>query len=220
MELHSEKWEQAGEMLRKSRLSTLVEGNKDEACWQEAFDLTTEAILEERTFDEEFAPEVSTLDAYTGGKYLLRESLEAYFNHLEKEEKWEEVIASCEKVMGLFRWEKQKPSEFMFRKGNALESLKRYEEAEQFGKEWLETYPDDLYAAASNVYLLVSMEKYDEAEAITERYLGENLICDESTDTFFLAAYRLFELTDNINAKQRVEKKMADYSKMIAERKN
>ena len=74
-------------------------------------------------------------------------------------------------------------SEFKFRKVNALESLKRY----------------------------------DEAEAITAKYLGPDLICDKETDTFFMAAYRLFEMTDNKDAKRRVEKKMADYNRIIGE---
>lgn len=220
MELVSNTWEKAGEMLRKSRLSTLTPGKEDEACWGEAFDLTIQSIKEERESTPGFAPELSQLDAYTGGKYDLLACLEAYFNHLESEEKWEEVISSCDKLFDLFAWTQNMPSEIFFRKGNALEALKRYDEAEAFGKEWLEKYPEDLYAAASNVYLKVALEKYDEAQAITEKYLGDDLICDENTDTFFMAAYRLYELTNDINAKQRVEKKMADYNKMIAERQN
>ena len=55
------------------------------------------------------------------------------------------------------------------------------------------------------------------AEEITKKYLRDDLICDNTTDTFFMAAYRLFEITENINAKQRVEKKMQEYQAMISQ---
>ncbi len=217
--LCSKTWEEAAEKLRKSRLSTLEQGNQDVACWVEAFDLTIECIKEQRHTNPGFASELNLLDEETGNKYNLLEDLEAYFDHMEEVGKWEQVIESCDKLFELFAWKDMRPSEFKFRKGNALEALKRYDEAEEFGKAWLEEYPDDLYAAASNVYLKITMGKYDEAEEITEKYLGEDLICDKKTDTFFMAAYRLYEMTDNIDAKRRVEKKIADYNKMIENRK-
>ncbi len=218
-ELHSKTWEKAGELLRKSRLSTLMPAAKDEACWDEAYDLTILSITEEREYNPDFAKEINQLDEQTDYKYNLLECLEAYFDHLEAMEKWEEVIYSCNRIIDLFAWKEVKPSEFLFRKGNAYEALKRFDAAEAFGKKWLESDPTDLFAAASNVYLKATLGKYDEADEIVEKYLGEELQCEDSTDTFFMAAYRLYEMTDNMNAKRRVEKKMADYNRIIAERK-
>lgn len=152
----------------------MTEGTDGEECWEEVFDLTIQSILEERESNPDFAQELNQLDEMTDYKYDLLECLEAYFDHMEETEQGEVVIASCDKLFDLFQWKEMRASEFKFRKGNALEALKRY----------------------------------DEAEAITAKYLGPDLICDKETDTFFMAAYRLFEMTDNKDAKRRVEKKM------------
>ena len=101
------------------------------------------------------------------GEQLRKSRLSTLTEGTDGEECWEEVF-------DLFQWKEMRASEFKFRKVNALEALKRY----------------------------------DEAEAITAKYLGPDLICDKETDTFFMAAYRLFEMTDNKDAKRRVEKKM------------
>lgn len=214
-ELNSATWKKAGELLKRSKLSTLNSESKDEACWDEAFDLTILSITEEREENPTFAREVYNLDKETDGEYNLLEALEWYFNHLEDNGKWEEVIYSCNRILELFDFIEFLPSEYLFRKGNALEKLGRNEAALKFGKKWLEDYPEDPYAGASNAFLLCSLGRFEEAKAVTEKFLGQELVCDDDKDTIFMAAYRLVEMTDNINAKQRVERKMAEYNQML-----
>ena len=213
--LTSALWADVNEHMRKCHLSKVDPAAASEADWEKTFELLVSAIHDERKLNPTFAAEITELTDETGNTYGFADILEEYFDHLEDREEWDSVIRSADEIMGLFKWEKKLPSEYMFRKGNALEKSKRYDEAESFGKEWLEKYPYDLYAAASNVFLKVELKKYDEAEAITKKYLRDDLICDNTTDTFFMAAYRLFEITEDINAKQRVEKKMAEYSAMV-----
>jgi len=214
-ELKSSKWLEVNENMRKCHLSAIDENSASEADWKKTFDLLHDAICDERKLDPEFAPELSDLSDDTGNAYGFKDILEEYFDHLEDNLEWDEVVSSAEKMINLFKWEKAVPSEYMFRKGNALEKSKRFEEAEAFGKKWLDDYPYDLYAAASNVFLKIELNKLEEAEAITKKYLREDLICDDTSDTFFMAAYRLYELTEDINARQRVEKKMAEYSALM-----
>lgn len=204
------------EAVRACHLSLLDAEKADCASWEKAFNALAASIDDERKLDPAFSQELKDLTEASGSSYDFTDILEEYFDFMETNEKWDTVIASCYKIIELFKWEKALPSEYMFRIGNALEKSKRFAEAESFGKDWLDRYPTDLYAAASNVFLMLELKKYDQAEALTEKYLRDDLICDSDTDTFFMAAYRLYEMTDNINAKQRVEKKMAEYQAMLS----
>jgi len=213
--LCSNTWQDTAEAMRKCHLSALSQQEVTLADWKKAFDMLIISIEEERTENKFFSPELANLTEETGCDYDFADILEDYFDYLEDADAWADVIASSEKMLKLFAWESKKPSEYMYRKGNALQKLERYEEAEAFGNEWMEKYPDDLYASASNAFLYLSQGKLDEAKAITEKCLSDELICDNTNDTLFMAAYRLYEMTDNINAKQRVEKKMAEYNAMM-----
>jgi len=216
-DLKSSLWPDVNEAMRKCHLSTVMPEKASEADWKSAFDLLVLAITDERKLNPAFAEELSSLSAETGNTYGFEDILEEYFDHLEEHEEWDEVIVSSEKMISLFKWNSKLPSEYMFRKGNALEKSKRFDEAEKFGDEWLAKYPYDLYAAASVVFLKIELKKWDEAEKITEKYLRDELVCDDTNDTFFMAAYRLFEITDNINAKNRVMQKIAEYQQLSSQ---
>ena len=216
-DLRSPLWPDVNEKMRKCHLSTVMPDEASEADWETAFDLLVLAIKDERKMNPAFAEELTELTDETGNVYGFEDILEEYFDHLEENGKWDKVISSCETMVSLFKWEHKLPSEYMFRKGNALEKSQRYDEAQTFGLKWLEKYPQDLYAAASNVFLMLELKKYDEAQALTEKYLRDELVCDNTSDTFFMAAYRLYELTENINAKERVMKKMTEYQQMSKE---
>lgn len=211
-ELKSSKWLDAKEMIRKCHLSQLNSEETSISEWKLAFDTLMLALKDERAMEPEFAKEVSELTKDTGFDYDFEDILEEYFDYIEAKEEWALVIESCDQMLENFAWKNALPSEYKFRKGNALESDGQIKAAEAFGKAWLEEYPEDYYAAASNVFLMIAMGKIEEAEELTNNYLRNDLICDSKTDTFFMAAYRLYEITDNIYAKQRVEKKLAEYN--------
>lgn len=213
--LTSNTWPKAIESMRKCHLSLVGATQASVEDWSKAFQLLAVAIQEEKIISPYFAPELSRLTQDTGCDYDFVDIFEEYFDFMEDKEEWDEVVASCDSMIEMFDWEEKHPSEYMYRKGNALMQAGKLDEAEAFGKEWLNEYPDDCYAAASNVFLMLKLNKLEEAEALTEKYLKEELVCDKNTDTLFMAAYRLYELTDNIYAKQRVEKKMAEYNALV-----
>lgn len=215
LKLHSTTWEETVESIRKMHLGSLNPESVTESDWENAFNMLVASIEDERKANPYFAPELSNLTDETGIAYNFADILEDYFDHLEEINAWDGVIDSCDKILKLFSWHEAMPSEYMYRKGNALQKAGRLEEAEAFGKEWLSKYPDDLYAGASNAFLLLSMGRIDEAEALTEKYMSDDLVCDDKSSTLFMAAYRLYEMTDNINAKKRVEQKMAEYNELM-----
>jgi len=213
--LSSTLWPEATKLMKDCHLSLLSAPDGSDIKWREAFSLLIQAIVEERVLDARFALELSELSDDTDSDYSFADIFEEYFDFLEKKEDWIAVVASCNQMLRFFSWKKKFPSEYMYRKGNALLKLGRIEEAEEFGKDWLANFPGDLYAAAANVFLLIKLNRLEEAKHITEKYLDSNLVCDNAYDTFYMAAYRLYEITDDINAKQRVEQKMAEYAEMM-----
>ena len=214
-DLTAKSWASTMEQIRKCHLSLIGTTNATTEDWKVAFDSLVSSIKEEKISNVDFANEISDLTSATGSSYDFADILEEYFDHLEENCAWQVVIDSCDEIFSLFKWQTKMPSEYMFRKGNALEKLGKLEEAAKFGEEWLSKYPNDLYAVASNVFLMVEMKKFDRAEELTKKYLTDDLVCDKNTDTFFMAAERLYEITDNINAKQRIEKKIAEYNAMV-----
>ena len=214
-DLTATSWSKTIEQIRQCHLSLIGVTNASTENWKQAFDSLIKSIKEERVSYPEFATELKDLTEATGSTYDFSDILEEYFDHLEEKHAWQIIIDSCDELMPLFKWQSKAPSEYMFRKGNALEKMGHIDEAGEFGEEWLKKYPNDLYGVASNVFLMVEMKRFDQAEALIKKYLTDDLICDKTTDTFFMAAERLYEITDNINAKQRIEKKIAEYNMMI-----
>lgn len=214
-DLKSNLWAEVNRKMRSCHMSQIEPGSVTEEEWKDAFDLLVEAIKDERKQDPAFAPELEELTEATGNEYGFEDILEEYFDHLEDNGRWADVVDSCDKMISLFKWDVNLPSEYMFRKGNALHKSGRCDEAEAFGAEWLEEYPYDLFAAAANVFLKVALGKNDDAEELTRKYLRDDFVCGNPKDTFFMAAYRLLELTDNENAKRRVERKIAEYSDIV-----
>lgn len=121
----------------------------------------------------------------------MKDILEEYFDELEKKESWELVVESCDQMIEDFEWSKDTPSQYFFRKGNALLQAGKLKEAEEFGAQWIEQYPNDYYAAASNVFLLLSLGKKEKA----------------------------LEITEDGDAKERVAKKIAEYEALVAKSK-
>lgn len=212
--LSASSWHDTMEKIRKCHLSLIQETTANVKEWKEAFDALISSIKEERINYPEFAQELSDLTDSTGSSYAFNDILEEYFDYLEENKAWEIIIESSDTLINLFKWEAKYPSEYMFRKGDSLLKLDKLQEAKTFGEIWLKEYPNDLYAVASNVFLLITMGESEKALELTDKHLTRELKCNKTSDTFLMAAYRLYEITSDINAKQRIEAKIAAYNEM------
>lgn len=212
--LSASSWHDTMEKIRKCHISLIQETTANVKEWKEAFDALISSIKEERINYPEFAQELSDLTDSTGSSYAFNDILEEYFDYLEENKAWEIIIESSDTLINLFKWEAKYPSEYMFRKGDSLLKLDKLQEAKTFGEIWLKEYPNDLYAVASNVFLLITMGESEKALELTDKHLTRELKCNKTSDTFLMAAYRLYEITSDINAKQRIEAKIAAYNEM------
>lgn len=212
--LSASSWHDTMEKIRKCHLSLIQETTANVKEWKEAFEALISSIKEERINYPEFAQELSDLTDSTGSSYAFNDILEEYFDYLEENKAWEIIIESSDTLINLFKWEAKYPSEYMFRKGDSLLKLDKLQEAKTFGEIWLKEYPNDLYAVASNVFLLITMGESEKALELTDKHLTRELKCNKTSDTFLMAAYRLYEITSDINAKQRIEAKIAAYNEM------
>lgn len=210
-ELKSKLWPTVIENIRKCHLSTISGEGVEQDKWITAFDDIFVALYEERKLHSAFAPELGFLTEDIGISYDIQEVLEEYFDMLEDNNRWDDVVASCEKLLTSFVWRKTKPSQYYFRKGNALLKSGKIEEAKVFGEKWLKDFPNDLFAAASNSFLLLELGKEEEAGELARKYLGDEYKDKSAKDSVYMAAVRLLELTNGPWAKDRVAKKIAEY---------
>lgn len=85
--------------------------------------------------------ELYQLDEETDYAYDIQGWLEDYLDDLDMRESKEKLLEVCDELIGMFRWEEEKPSDIRFLKSAALKSLGRAEEAAAFCKKWLAEEP-------------------------------------------------------------------------------
>ena len=73
--------------------------------------------------------ELYQLDEETDYAYDIQGWLEDYLDDLDMRESKEKLLEVCDELIGMFRWEEEKPSDIRFLKSAALKSLGRAEEA-------------------------------------------------------------------------------------------
>lgn len=212
--LKSASWKETAEKIRKCHLSTLGDG-VDVSEWKEAFDSLIASVINERLANPTFATELAYLTPDSGIAYDIKDVLNEYFDALEAKEAWDTVIVSAQTLLDTFAWNNFAPSEYKYRIGNALMKSGRLVEAEEFGKKWMKESPNDLFAAASNSFLLMALGRKKEAKDIAAKFLDPNLVCDDETQTVFAAALSLYDATEDKTAKHIIETKIAEYNKLV-----
>ena len=120
----SRKWKKFGELTRKCYMD-LAGLEKSLNCWDEAFEALKEAVAAERREEPEYAAELYALDEETDYEYDVQGWLEDYLDDLDMRESKEKLLEVCDELIGLFRWEEEKPSDIKFLKVSALKSLDR-----------------------------------------------------------------------------------------------
>ena len=210
------KWKKF-ENLTDKCYNNMIGAEKDGSCWQQAFELLKEAVLDERENDPDFAPELDLLDDATDYEYDILGWLEDCLDETDMKGEYETLLKMCDDLLKLFVWPEYSDSDLKFRKSSALSSLGRNKEAAEFCRKWIEKEPENMAAATAGVYALIGTREFDAAEELIKRFISEDSECSEDNDIMFTAASRLYEVTGNKKEKKRIDKEMKKYEEYLEE---
>lgn len=210
------KWKKFENLTGKC-YSNMIGTEKDGSCWQQAFELLKEAVLDERENDPDFAPELDLLDDATDYEYDILGWLEDCLDETDMKGEYETLLKMCDDLLKLFVWPEYSDSDLKFRKSSALSSLGRNKEAAEFCRKWIEKEPENMAAATAGVYALIGTREFDTAEELIKRFISEDSECSEDNDIMFTAASRFYEVIGNKKEKKRIDKEMKKYEECLEE---
>ena len=201
----SRKWKKFGELTGKCYMS-LAGVEKSLNCWDEAFEALKEAVAAERKEEPEYAAELYELDEETDYEYDVQGWLEDYLDDLDMRESKKKLLEVCDELIGLFRWEEEKPSDIRFLKASALRDLGRAEEAAAFCEKWLAREPDDYMAVAAGIYA---------AEGLIRQHIHEDTKCTDENDILFTAAAIYYKAAGKKEEEERIQKELDEYEEEL-----
>ena len=102
--------------------------------------------------------------------------LEDYLDELDVYEIYPELEAVCRKLLKLFTWEKEYPSEIRFLLASAMGNQGKTQEARKYCEDWDADEKDNPLAAAALIYAKIREKKIDDALEQYDKKLGEYLM--------------------------------------------
>ena len=179
---------------------SMVKENSDMTVWNQAFDTMAEIVENGRDEDQDFAPELFVLDKSRDFMFNLKVWLNDYMEMLEQEEEQEQLEKVCRKLLELFAWKKESPSEIRFRLASSMLSLDKKEEAGVFCEKWYGQDKDDPVAATALIYARIADGKLKDAQKIVDRWLKKDEGYTEKNAELLGAASFLQTVSGNVFA--------------------
>lgn len=189
------------------------ESGKD--IWDDTFSMLMEIIDNERKRDSKYAPELSELEDSTECQCDISGWLDDYLDELDMEEQYEKLQQTCEKILDLFQWKEDDPSDLKFHIASALGSQGKKEEALAYCQEWYKEDEDNVMAAAALIYAQMGMKNLEEAEQTVKKFLPDDLVCTEENDIIFTAASLLYKANGNKKEERKINKALKAYEKEV-----
>ena len=115
--------------LTQTCYSNMARGISDINSWNTGFDLLQEIISNGRAGNPDFAKELYLLDDETDYSHDVQGWLEDYLDELDMHEMYPELETVCRKLLKLFAWREEYPSEIRFLLASALGNQGKIEEA-------------------------------------------------------------------------------------------
>ena len=132
--------------------SNMAHGISDINSWNTSFDLLQEIISNGRAEDPDFAKELYLLDDETDYSHDVQGWLEDYLDELDVHEMYPELESVCRKLLRLFEWKEDYPSDIRFLMASALGNQGRTEEARKYCEDLDADEQDNPLAAAALIY--------------------------------------------------------------------
>lgn len=212
--MKSRKWREFSRLSGKCYMD-MAGLEKARESWDQAYKALKEVLADERSRQSDYAPELYLLDEITDYEYDVQGWLEDYLDDLDMREDKEKLIGVCDELIGMFRWEEDKPSDIKFLKASALGELGRKKEAADFCKEWLMEEPDNLMAVTANVYALLGIKDMEAAGKLIKEHIHEDTECGDENDILFAAAVDYYKITGNKKEANRLDKAREEYDKQV-----
>lgn len=208
--MKSKKWNEFYKLTGKC-YACLAGIEQDRGCWQEAFAVLKEIVTEARNSRPEYFAELYQLDEETDYQYDVEGWLEDYLDEVDMREEHEKALEVCDELLGMFRWEEEKPSDIKFLKASALGNLGRNEDALQFCRQWMAEEPDNIMAVAANIYTDIRSHDHEDAEKLIKQHIHEETRCTEENDILFTAASAFYKASGNKKEQKRMERALQEY---------
>lgn len=214
--MKNQNWKKFSKLTEKCYLN-MIGAEKNGSCWQQAFELLKEIVLEERKEHPNYASQLETLDDATDYDYDIQGWLEDCLDEIDMKGEYETLLSMCEDLLNLFEWPEYTGSDIRFQKASALGALDRCEEAADYCREWIEKEPENIVAATAGVYAFIEMNQFEEAEELIDRFISDKSVCSDENDIMFIAAAKLYEAAGKRAEKRRIDKAMKEYEKYLKE---
>lgn len=187
----------------------------DAGAWDEAYETLCEIIHEGRRLNTGYAPELYLLDDETDYEHDVCGWLEDYLDSLEMAERYEELRKICTELIGLFRWEEEKPSDLRFFIASSFRAEGKLDEALSFCEDWYKKESDNLLGAVSLIYARTAVRDFKGAEQIVLQYISEDGVCTDENDIVYMAAQVLYKVSKNKKAEKWVSKAIQKYEEEL-----
>ena len=141
--------------------------------------------------------------------------LEDYLDELDMREMYPRLETVCRKLLKIFEWKEEYPSDIRFMLASALGNQGRVEEARRYCEDWEVQEKDNPLAAAALIYSMLRMKDYEGAEEIVRQHITENTVCSEENDVIFTAALQLYKANGNKKMEKKMDAALEEYDKAL-----
>lgn len=208
-------WKKFDELTGKCYMN-MIGAEEDFEVWNKAFAVLMDIISSGRGDNPNYAKELVDLEDSTDFAHDISGWLEDYLDELDMREQYDKLLNVCDKLLGLFCWNEDKPSDLRFRKASALAAQGKKQEALKFCEEWYKAEQDNIVATTSLIYAKMGMKDIDGAEILVKKYISEDTVCSEENDILFTAT-TLYKINGNKKEEKRINKAIEKYEKELEE---
>lgn len=195
----------------------MVRVNSGMEVWDACYNLLLTIISQGRETDAAFAPELYCLDEDTDYEYDVENWLEDYLDELDMADRYADLESVCRKLLTLFAWKEEDPSDLYFRISAALGSQGKKEEALAYCEEWYKQDSGNMAAAAALIYVRIGVRDWAGAEDMVKRYIADDMVCTDENEIIFVAASALYKDCKNKKAEKKINKALETYEREIEE---
>ena len=213
-DMQNNPWKKFSKLTEKCYMN-MCGAVKDTSCWEQAFELLKEIVLEERKENQGFASTLEMLDDATDYNYDIQGWLEDCLDEVDMRGEYTTLLKMCDDLLTLFSWPEYSSSDIKFMKSTVLKQLGKTKEAVKFCEEWLKKEPENMVAAVAGVYTYIDTKEYEKAENLVDKFIIDKSECFEENDMMFTAASKLYGAMGKKKEKKQIDKAIKEYDEYL-----